>query len=54
MYVLCMVIRMNLMNFKLKKKLKKGIVFIIFLNSKILKKRKINEKNKRKGKIESK
>lgn len=37
-----------------KKKLKKGTVPTIFLNSKTPKKRKTNEKNKRKGKIESK
>lgn len=50
-----MVIRMNLTNFKnQKKKLKKGTVPTIFLNSKTPKKRKTNEKNKRKGKIESK
>lgn len=50
-----MVIRMNLTNFKpKKKKLKKGTVPTIFLNSKTPKKRKTNEKNKRKGKIESK
>lgn len=40
--------------FQTKKKLKKGTVTTIFLNSKTPKKRKTNEKNKRKGKIESK
>lgn len=41
------------MNFKLRKKLKKGVVFIIFFDSKILKKREISEKRiKEKEKVE--
>lgn len=41
------------MNFKLRKKLKKGVVFIIFFDSKIFKKREISEKRiKEKEKVE--